>query len=96
MILDITYLSTNKTNRLRIALKTRQFIKDNTNNKISNLPKTIIVNKRNVVLYYDENNTYDIEFLRKYVQEVFNGETIGIIKDNEITSNLKNIRVVKI
>lgn len=96
MTLDVTYLPTAKTSRLRILIKTKQFIKDNTNNKISNLPKTIIVNKRNVVLYYDENNTYDIEFLRKYVQEVFNGETIGIIKDNEITSNLKNIRVVKI
>lgn len=96
MTLDVTYLPTAKTSRLRILMKTKQFIKDNTNNKISNLPKTIIVNKRNIILYYDENNNYDIEFLRKYIQEVFNGETIGVTENNEITSNLKNIRVVKI
>lgn len=57
---------------------------------------TILLNKHGVSINFEPENIKSIEILKDYIAYVFNGTSIGVDKENLLTSNLPNIKVFTI
>ncbi len=64
-------------------------------NSIS-LDYAISINRHSITISFQNNNYSTVDFLRDYILCVFGGETIGIDKENQITLNLSNVKVISL